>query len=291
MESIALALDNLVKILFASLITLAFTFSIGIQNIRNQVNDFINPPCSKPIAYKIGKVDTRFNITTQQLKQEIEKATLIWETPINKNLFEHNQEGTLTIDLIFDQRQSITNQIANLEGELKSQKENIKPQLDDYKRQSQEFNRKVQELNEEIDYWNSQGGAPQDVYERLKKQEQELKNEAESLNNLARSLNQLSDKYNVTVGELNETIGTYNEEISQKPEEGVYDPQTNTIEIYFITNRNELVHTLAHELGHALAIGHINNPKAIMYSQSTRTVEATRDDITALKTVCRIKSN
>lgn len=291
LEQVTSAINNFLKILSVLLISVTLQFNTGIANLKRQIDEIINPPCSKPVTYKIGKIDTRFNITTQELKNRIEEATLVWEKPISRNLFEYDNQGMLTVDLVFDQRQSITNEIGKLEDTLNSQKENIQPQVEDYKRQSQEFNNRVSELNREINFWNSQGGAPKDVYETIKKQEEDLKREADRLNSLAKTLNQLSDNYNVTVSNLNETIGSYNAEISLKPEEGIFDPSTNTIEIYFITDRDELVHTLAHELGHSLSVDHIENPKAIMYPKSTKTIIASINDINSLKVICKIKNN
>lgn len=288
LDQVTSALNNFFKILSVLLISASLQLSTGVANIKRQIDEIINPPCSKPVTYKIGIVDTRFNITTAQLKKRIEEATLVWEEPVSRNLFEYDSQGTLTIDLVFDQRQSITNEIGKLEDTLNSQKENIQPQVEEYKRQSQEFNNQVAELNREINFWNSQGGAPKDVYETIKKQEEDLKREADRLNSLAKTLNQLSDNYNVTVSNLNETIGDYNAEISTKPEEGIFDPATKTIEIYFITDQDELIHTLAHEFGHALTIDHIDNPKAIMYPKSTKVITPTHEDIAAIKTVCNI---
>ncbi len=74
-----------------------------------------------------------------------------------------------------------------------------------------------------------------------------------------------------------------------KPEEGIYisDENGRRIIIYFNISKNELVHTLAHEMGHALGIGHINSTTSIMYSRTTEILSLSNDDLTALSTVCR----
>lgn len=251
----------------------------------------INPPCSKPLTYKIGQIDPRFNLDKADFLKNIDKASQIWEQPLAKNLFTYDPSGSLTISMVYDERQSFSNQINHLQGELKNQKESISPQLVDFKAQSQAFNEKVRNLNNEIEYWNSRGGAPQEEYEKIKTKEAELKAEAQKLNQLASSLNQLTSQYNVNINQLNQTIGTFNAELNERPEEGIYKSENNTIEIFFNNSENELVHTLAHELGHSLGLDHLQNPKAIMYSKSTQTINASQDDINSLKAVCRIKSN
>lgn len=248
----------------------------------------INPPCSKPITYKIGQIDPRFNLKEKDFLENIETATKVWEDPLGRDLFTYDPSGSLTISMVFDERQSFSNQINSLQGELKNQKDSLSPQVADFKARSQAFNQQVTNLNNEIEYWNSRGGAPQEEYEKIKRKEEELKAEAQKLNELAASLNQQASKYNVNVDDLNRTIGSFNAQLNERPEEGIYRSENNTIDIFFNNSEQELIHTLAHELGHSLGVDHIENPKAIMYSKSTQTVIASEDDINSLKTVCRI---
>ena len=56
-----------------------------------------------------------------------------------------------------------------------------------------------------------------------------------------------------------------------KPEEGIYDPANQRIEVYFNINRSEMVHTIAHEFGHALDLPHNDNRLSIMFPYSTQT--------------------
>ncbi len=139
----------------------------------------------------------------------------------------------------------------------------------EYEKQSESFKQRLEALNSEIEEWNKKGGAPPDVFERLMKEQNSLKREAEKLNATARSLNKSADVYNSNVGTLNKEVDTINTALSTKPEEGVYLPQENKIEIYFHITQDELVHTLAHELGHALGMDHNSNQVSIMYANTT----------------------
>lgn len=244
-------------------------------------------PCETPISYRINSVDPRFKLTETEFAVNIEEAAAIWNGAANRPLFVADPKGLLSINLTFDNRQSLNDQINSLEGELKTKKNQIDPQIQEYNRLSLEFKKKLDDLNTQIDYWNSKGGAPADEYEKLKNEQQALSEEAAKLNALAKSLNQSTDLYNTEIGKLNQTVDTFKEALQQRPEEGVYDGKNNRIDIYFNINKNELVHTLAHELGHALGIKHIQNPNAIMYPFTTEKIVPSIEETLIVKELCR----
>jgi predicted nucleic acid-binding Zn-ribbon protein len=249
-------------------------------------------PCDTPISYSIGFVDKRFNITTDQLKTDIEKAANIWNKAENKQLFIYEPAGKLQINMIYDERQALTNQINKLEGQLQGGKQALQPQVDEYNMLLADFKSRMQNLNSQIDYWNARGGAPPDEYNKLLGQQQDLKKEADNLNSLAQKLNLQTNDYNKQVININQTIETFNADLEKKPEEGLYISGENRIEIYFDSNQSELEHTVAHELGHALTLDHNNNPNSIMYPYTTKMLKPSSEDIASLNIVCNAgKSN
>ncbi|MBI2338327.1 matrixin family metalloprotease [Candidatus Daviesbacteria bacterium] len=243
--------------------------------------------CDKPIRYRLDTVDPRFNLSREDFLSDISHAAQIWSSAYGRNLFVYDPKGDLSINLVYDERQSLTTQISQLENKVQSEKQSLNPKISEYQRLSLEFKQKVDNLNKEVEDWNSKGGAPPEVYQQLIKRQQDLQKEAENLNALAGSLNNSTSNFNTQVDELNQTIDTLNSALEQRPEEGIYKGPENRIEIYFNTNKQELVHTIAHELGHALGIGHVGDPKAIMYLKTSKKVNPTQDDIQALKDVCR----
>ncbi len=247
-------------------------------------------PCARPILYKIGSVDPKFGVKEERLKQNLKQAEEIWEKPTGKNLFEYDPQGPLTVNFVYDTRQALKTEIDKQEKSLTSQSGSLDAQISSYEKQVADFNRRNSELNNDINSWNSQGGAPPEEYDKLIARQRQLQQEAERLNQLAKSLNQKSKNYNSGVLKINNTIGTFNQELAIKPEEGLYTSGTNTIDIFFITDKNELIHTLAHEFGHARDLGHLDDPKAIMYPQTSTTLTATSGDINSLENICARRS-
>lgn len=248
--------------------------------------------CDNPIKFKIGKIDNRFNLTESQYISHINDATSIWSTAAGKQLFVYDPEGELTISLEYDERQSLNSQINELDTKLDEQNKELEPKIDAYEQRVANFKQKAAALNREIDDWNSKGGAPMEVYDGLVARQQALQQESRQLQAQAAELGQSTQEYNAEVRELSDTVDTYNEALRFKPEEGIYiqDQEGKRIIIYFYNTHEELVHTLAHELGHALGMDHIPNPKAIMFSRTNNAIIPTSEDLAALSEVCTRRS-
>ena len=243
--------------------------------------------CDSPIHYRIDTVDPKFNLSRSEFTRDVDQATNVWETPTKKDLFVYDPKGDLSINLIFDERQSLTNQINQLESQVQTNKQSLTPQVNDYKNQTAAFESKLSAFKKEVEDWNSKGGAPEDIYNKLTQEQKDLQAEAQRLNEMAKDLNISTQNYNFQVGELNQTIRTFNQDLTQRPEEGIFKRPENRIEIYFDISQQELVHTLTHELGHALGLEHISSLKSIMYYKTNQVINASNDDIVALDYLCK----
>lgn len=269
------------------IILVAVIISLNNYNLSSLSNLFSYSVCDKAIHYRVDIVDPKFNLSRENFLSDINQAAQIWNNLRDKSLFSYDPKGNLSINLIYDERQSLTTQINQLENTVKSDQQSLNPKVNEYQKLASEFRQKLENLNKEIEYWNSKGGAPTDEYNKIIQKQHDLQAEADRLNAMAQNLNVSTSAYNSEISKLNQTISVFNNALEQRPEEGIYKGPEDRIEIYFNISKTELVHTLAHELGHALGLTHSSNQKAIMYLRTNQSVAPSKDDIQALENVCK----
>ncbi len=219
------------------------------------------PLCKLPVSYEIGSLDERFDINQKDFEKSINTGAFVWNSQMDQEIF-NLSEGGVRINLIYDERQAQidklnaqSSEILESEGDLESMDKRFARLAEKYKQDLTEFNRQVE-------YWNSQGGAPEGEYNKLKQIETDLDKTRTTLNEMSAILNE-------KVAQHNNQVDDYNEEVEQSKDkiitQGEYDPNNNTINIYTFGDMEELEFVVAHELGHATNLDHVDNTKSLMY--------------------------
>lgn len=270
-------------------------------------------PCEIPRTWSVGRVDAGFNLSKQMAAQYGKEATDVWNAAYPEGpLFVYRENGgEVTLNFEYDERMQTTIRNQRLKrnitegkselSEIKETLESLRAEYDSLERNiaalTKTYDSRLNAYNKEVAYWNSRGGAPKAEFATLEAEGKDLEAERGAINAKIQYYNQLADRirnygedHNEIVATLNNQITTLNETSLREFEEGIFNPNNNSITIYEYPSPASLKRVLIHEFGHALSIGHVEGEDSIMYPVNQgRGLDFSDEDLAELQRVCQEK--
>lgn len=293
--------SNFLKVTFF-LFVLIFGFSFALFDIKALVfkNVLVLTPeaygflyfsyCDEPVTYKIGKVDDRFGVTEEAVLTDLKKGADIWNIAYKKPLLSYDPEASLTVSLIYDDRQRTLIEMHKKEAQVVESRDVLDAILIDVAQERDLLNSEIEALNAKVAYWNSRGGAPEGDYEELNNKRNNLQAQIELLNRRTATVNTQIASYNRELATYINYVDEYNNVLQKSPEEGLYNGVNNTIDIYFYDSQVNFVHTAAHEFGHALGLDHIESKDSVMHPVVNYALDLSNEDLALLAERCKARS-
>jgi len=272
-----------------------------------------NRPCQLPVKYRIGAVDPRFGITSEQFRRLVEQAGSVWEE--KQKFFQYDPKGKLPINLIYDTRQKFTQTMIAIRASVSAKlaqadqiKENLLPLREDFRAldatyavQENEYKQALGRYNQAVRQLNLLGGATEAESQNVASERQALQKKLGALQAKERERNHAADELNILIKKRNALIELANAEAntfndtapaSIQFKEGRYvkEGSEEHIDVFQFESTENLLVILAHELGHALGMKHNSNPASIMSPLiHTDRLVLTAEDEDGLKTGCSLR--
>jgi hypothetical protein len=238
------------------------------------------------LRYRIGRLDPRFHTTQDAFLQAIGKGIDIWEQAARRKLFDYDERASFTINLVYDDRQLIAENRDEMAWRHKADQARYEELKTRYESMKSSYETRLSAYNLDVESANRQGGVSREAYEQLQSERLDLQSTQTQLNSLVSQLNALgwSDQ---------KDTAQYNEDAEKKfaAADCIRTGANMKINVYQFKNERDLALKLAHELGHALNLNHVSNPKSVMYylikEQEARELALTEEDKAALQAECR----
>ena len=280
--------------------------------------------CEQPLGWRIGQIDPHFELAASELESEARRAAVLWNEAAGRTVLSRDEKNGFPINLVHDERQQraahvnqLHKQVKQLETELERRQQTLEAdqarqeqRRDSYRRELARYEADLQAHNRTVEAANRtrpdaravenirrQADQLEQQRRQLEQRQQELQRHQQALQQHTNTYNELVDRFNARSRQLAQASrqasadsGEYRADITRDHRGNIISIRRE-IDVYFFFDRHDLRWTLAHELGHALGIGHVAHPDAVMHAAYLADSEGAQlslhsEDIQALHALC-----
>ena len=271
----------------------------------------IRGSCSRPLPYRVDRFDERFGLSRQEFEEALRQAEEVWERAVGRDLFVETPSARLAVNMHYDERQQRTQASDRMRGSLKESRASheavgrnyeewratYERRLRDYKDDQAEYQSRAQAFNQQVQEWNARGNphgerpALDNERARLADMRQRLESDRVALQELGGTVSGLAERGNAIAVTHNAGVATFNALYGAPRQfhKGEFDGRQ--IAVFEFHDSRDLVLLLAHELGHALGVRHVDDSASIMHAvaggQPMGALTPTEADMAALRKACR----